>query len=87
VLLQLLEAVASSCRCSTTADLLHGTFLVCSDEEETSNGVAPDATVDLPPEKRGPAAASSSQDERDAYSSSEDVVLQSAEDIRELRSR
>jgi hypothetical protein len=44
--------------------------------------------VDLPPEKRGPAAtASSSQDERDAYSSTDDMVLQSAEDLRERRSR
>jgi hypothetical protein len=60
----------------------------CSDEEDISKGLAPDATVDLPPEKRGPAAAaSSSQDERDAYSSTDDMVLQSAEDLRERRSR
>lgn len=59
----------------------------CSDEEDISKGIAPDETVDLPPEKRGPAAASSSQDERDAYSSTDDMVLQSAEDLRERRSR
>lgn len=59
-----------------------------SDDEDISKGLAPDATVDLPPEKRGPAAAaSSSQDERDAYSSTDDMVLQSAEDLRERRSR
>lgn len=61
---------------------------VCSDESTVSNGAAAGETIDLPPESRGPAAAaSSSQDERDAYSSTEDMVLQSAEDLRELRSR
>ena len=79
-------AVVVSCH-SAPAICNRACICRCSDEEDTSKGIAPDETVDLPPEKRGPVAASSSQDERDAYSSTDDMVLQSAEDLRERRSR